>query len=77
MKELLALFGHLLTTLGKPLEPGGAKAIVSDTLLMKQQQLIINQSRRAPDLTPIDRMRLGLWSLLLISHHIEQTIELP
>ncbi len=77
MKELLALFGHLLTTLGKSLGPGGAKATVADTLLMKQQQLIINQARRAPDLTPIDRMRLGLWSLLLISHHIEQTIELP
>jgi len=38
MKELLLMFTHLLTTLAKLLGPGGARAIVADSLLMKQHQ---------------------------------------
>ena len=73
MKALLELFAHLLTTIAKLLGPGGAKAIVADSLLMKQQLLIINRSRRrAPNLTPIDRMLLGFWSLFLRPHHIQR-----
>jgi len=55
MKNLLLLLAHLLTTLAKLLGPGGARAIVADSLLMKQQLLIINRSwQRAPNLAPID-----------------------
>jgi hypothetical protein len=46
MKDLLALLAHLLTTLAELLGPGGAKAIVADSLPMKQQLLIINRSRQ-------------------------------
>ena len=63
------MLAHLLTTLAKLLGPGGAKAIVADSLLMKQQLLIINRSRRrAPNLTAIDRILLGFWSLFLNPH---------
>ena len=73
MKNLLLIVAHLLTTLATLLGPGGAKAIVADSLLMKQQLLIINRSRRrAPNLTPVDRMLLGFWSLFLSPHHIER-----
>jgi shikimate 5-dehydrogenase len=52
----------LLTTLAKLPGPGGARAIVADSLLMKQQLLIINRThRRAPNLALIDRMLLGFW----------------
>jgi hypothetical protein len=47
MKDLLALFAHLLSTIAKLLGPGSARAVISDSLLMKQQLLIINRSRRA------------------------------
>jgi len=61
MKGLLLMLAHLLTTLARLLGPGGAKAIVADSLLMKQQLLIVNRSRRrAPNLTATDRMLLGL-----------------
>ena len=74
MKELRALLAHLLTMLTKLLRPGGARAIVAESLLMKQQLLIINRSpRRAPSLTPIDRLLLGFWSLFLGPHHIQRT----
>ena len=46
MKDLLLIVAHLLTTLAKLLGPGGVKAIVADSLLMKQQLLIIDRSRR-------------------------------
>ncbi|MEA2080594.1 MAG: hypothetical protein U9P00_12180 [Pseudomonadota bacterium] len=71
MKDLLLMLAHLLATLAKLLGPGGAKAIVADSLLMKQQLLIINRSRRrAPNLTPIDRILLGFWSLFLSPHGV-------
>ncbi|UCB54111.1 MAG: transposase [Thiotrichales bacterium] len=73
MKNLLLLLAHFLTILAKLLGPGGARAIVADSLLMKQQLLIINRSRkRAPNLTPIDRILLGFWSLFITPHRIQR-----
>jgi len=46
MKGLLILIAHLLTTIAKLLGPGGARAIVTDSLLTKQQLLIFNRTRR-------------------------------
>ena len=41
---------------------------------MKQQRLIINRSRkRAPNLTPVDRILLGFWALFFNPHHIQRT----
>ena len=61
MKDLLVLLTHFLTIIARLLGPGGARAIVADSLLMKQQLLVINRSRRrAPNLTTIDRILLGL-----------------
>ena len=74
MKDLALLLVHLLTTLAKLLDPGGAKAIVADSLLVKQQLLIINRSRkRAPNLSVIDRFLLGFCSLFLRRHHIRRS----
>ena len=39
MKYLLILLAHLLTTIAKLMGPGGARAVVADSLLMKQQLL--------------------------------------
>ena len=47
MKDLVFLLIHLLTTLARLLGPDGAKAIVADSLLMKQQLLVINRSQNA------------------------------
>jgi len=74
MKDLALLLIHLLTTLAKLLGPGGAKAIVADSLLMKQQLLVINRSRRrGPNLSVLDRFLLGFWSLFLRPHHIQRS----
>ena len=74
MKDLVLLLIHLLATLAKLLGPGGAKAIVADSLLMKQQLLVISRSRkRAPNLSVLDRFLLGFWSLFLSPHHIQRS----
>ena len=71
MNDLLPLLAHLLTTIAKLMGPGGARAVVTDSLLMKQQLLIINRSRkRAPNLSTLDRFLLGFWSLFLNPRHI-------
>ncbi len=71
MKNMLLLLAHLLTTIAKLLGPGGARAVVADSLLLKQQLLIINRSRRrSPNLLAYDRFLLGLWSLFLTPRRI-------
>jgi len=71
MKDLIVLLIHLMVTLAKLMGPGGAKAVVADSLLMKQQLLVINRSRqRAPNLSALDRFLLGFWSLFLSPHRI-------
>ena len=71
MKDLLVLFAHPLTTLAKLLGPGGTRSVIADSLLMKQQLLVINRSRRrAPNLSAMDRILLGFWSLFLAPRRI-------
>ena len=73
MRDLFILVAHLLTTIATLLGPGGARAVVANSLLMKQQLLVINRHRkRAPRLTPLDRFMLEFWSLFLIHRRIHQ-----
>jgi putative transposase len=73
MKYLLILLAHLLTTIARLMGPGGAKTIVADSLLMKQQLLIMSRDRRrAPNLSALDRFLLGFWSLFLNTRHIQR-----
>ena len=61
-KNLLILLAHLLTTVAKFLGPGDARAIVADSLLMKQQLLVIHRSRRrAPNLSVLDRLLVAVY----------------
>jgi putative transposase len=73
MKDLLILLIHLLTTIAKLLGPGGARAVVADSLLMKQQLLVINRSRRrVPNLSALDRFLFGFLSLFLDTRRIQR-----
>ncbi len=73
MTNLLVLLAHLLTTVAKLLGPGGTRAVVADSLLLKQQLLVLNRSRRrAPNLFALDRILLGFWSLFLNPRRIQR-----
>jgi len=61
MRDLLILAIHLVVTFAKLLRPGGIRAVAAESLALKHQLLISNRSRRrAPNLTTIDRVVLGL-----------------
>ena len=61
MRDLLDLFVHMIVTIARLMRPGGARAVVAESLLLKQQLLIVNRCRRrAPALRPLDRIVAGL-----------------
>ena len=66
MSDLAVLFLHLVATLIRLVGPGGARAVVAESVLLKQQLLILNRSRRrAPNLRLADRVVAGLCTLLM------------
>ncbi|MDH3690140.1 MAG: hypothetical protein OEU36_11750 [Gammaproteobacteria bacterium] len=67
MKTVFLLLMHLLATVAKCLGPGGAKALLAENLLLKQQLLIVSRSRqRAPNLSAVDRFLLGVRQMVRI-----------
>ena len=71
MRNLLLLAVHLFVTLAKLPRPGGARAVVAESLLLKHQLLISNRCRqRAPNLTTLDRFGLALTTLFVSPRRI-------
>ena len=66
MRELVILFVHAIATLARLLGPGGIRSVVAESVLVKQQLLILNRSRqRSPNLRTSDRLVAGLCALLI------------
>ena len=66
MRDLIVLVLHPLATLARLAGLGGARSVVAESLLLKQQLLILNRSRkRSPNLRPSDRLVAGLCALLV------------
>lgn len=66
MRDLATLFVHLIWTVLRLLSPGGARSVVAESVLLRQQLLILNRSReRAPNLRPTDRLIAGLCALMI------------
>jgi hypothetical protein len=60
MRDLAVLFLHLLATVARLAGPGGARAVVAESVLIKQQLLILNRSRkRSPNLRFAERVVAG------------------
>jgi putative transposase len=66
MRDLICLFIHVIATLTRLLGPGGIRSVVAESVLVKQQLLILNRSRqRSPNLRTSDRIVAGLCALLI------------
>jgi hypothetical protein len=73
--EIFALIAHLLTTVVRVALPGGVRAVIAESLLLKHQLLILNRSRnRAPRLTPWDRLLFGVGAFLLASNRLPKMV---
>src|SRR6476619_3002186 len=66
MRNLVVLFVHVMATVARLLGPGGVRCVVAESVLVKQQLLILNRSRqRSPNLCFSDRLVAGLCALLI------------
>src|SRR5262245_24590730 len=66
MRDLVVLFLHLIVSIVRLIRPGGVRSIVAESVLVKQQLLILNRSRkRSPNLRASDRIIAGLCGLLI------------
>ena len=66
MRNLAILLIRLITTTGKLMDPGGARAIVAELLLVKHQLITLNRGReRAPNLSPMDRVVASAGTLFI------------
>ncbi len=55
-----------MATLARLLGPGGIRSVIAESVLVKQQLLILNRSRqRSPNLRTSDRLAAGLCALLI------------
>jgi putative transposase len=69
--EIFALIAHLVTTLVRVALPGGVRAVIAESLLLKHQLLILNRSRnRAPRLTPWARLFFGVGAFLVAPNRL-------
>ena len=65
-RDLAVLFVHVLATVARLAGPGGVRAVVAESVLVKQQLLILNRSRkRSPRLRLTDRVIAGVCALLM------------
>jgi putative transposase len=66
MRDLGILFIHLLTTVVKLMGPGGSRAVIAESILVKHPLVILDRGReRAANLRPMDRVIAGLCALLV------------
>ena len=61
MREIVVLLVHLVATIMRLARPGGVRAVVAESVLVRHQLLILNRGRkRAPNLRVFDRIIAGL-----------------
>ena len=48
MRDLFILLIHLLTTIVKLMGPGGVRSVAAESILIKQQLIILNRARALP-----------------------------
>jgi putative transposase len=71
MRDWLVLMAHLIVTTIRIVTPGGARAVIAESLLLKHQLLILNRARKkAPKLHALDRILLGLGAMLVSPQRI-------
>ena len=62
MIHLLILAVHLLATIAKLVRPGGVRAVVAESVLLKHQLVISSRGRRrAPNLKFVRSLRFRPW----------------
>jgi hypothetical protein len=73
VRNFLLTLLHLAVTTATLCGPGGVRAVIAESLLLKQQLIVLRRGRRrAPTLTLSDRLLCGLESLFLSLGRIQK-----
>src|SRR5258708_482230 len=66
MRDIFALFLHVIVTVIRLARPGGLRSVVAESVLVRHQLLILNRGRkRAPNLRVADRFIAGVCTLFI------------
>src|SRR5882672_1834766 len=66
MREFLVLLVHLVVVVVRLARPGGLRGVVTESVLVRHQLLILNRGRkRAPNLRVADRFIAGVCTLFI------------
>jgi hypothetical protein len=66
MTEKMELLVHLIVSLVRLLKPGGIKVVMAETMVMKQQLIVMNRGKnRSPKLITSDRFLFGLLAFFI------------
>lgn len=75
MRETIELLIHFFITLIKLLRPGGVKVVMAETIVMKQQLIVMNRGKkRSPALTTTDRFLFGLLALFISKWRLQKVV---
>jgi len=73
MLEIIELLIHFVITFIKLLKPGGVKVVMTETIVMKQQLIVLNRHRkRAPPLATSDRFLFGLMAMFIGERRLQK-----
>ena len=73
MREKFELLNHFILTLFKLLKPGGVKAVMAETMLTKQQLIVISRGKkRASKLTTFDRFYFGFLAFFVVENRLQK-----
>ena len=74
MGNAIVLLVHQLARLAVLLGPGGIRTVLAESILLKQQLLVLQRSRRrAPNLRSVDRLFFGFCAVLLNPRRLRRT----
>lgn len=75
MTTVALLLIHAMVTVARLVGPGGIRAVVTESCVIKHQLIVLNRARsRAPHLTTLDRLLLGMSTLLMTPRRLAQSI---
>lgn len=73
MLEFIELLIHFAATVFKLLKPGGVKVVMAETIVVKQQLIVMNRGRkRAPSLVTSDRFVFGFLAILIGDRRLQK-----
>jgi hypothetical protein len=78
VKNFFILFAHFLSLIVKMMQPGGYRAVMAESILLKQQLIVLNRGRhRAPRLSAWPDQAVGFFVQLRLAIALPWLVNTP